>query len=349
VSEFSLIELAEGKGKGLMNSLKQEHVLVTGAGGFIGSHLVEALVPVCSKVTALIHYDSRSDWGNLEFLPKEILDSVEVVGGDVTDPFFVQQLVRGKNLVFHLAALIAIPFSYLAPSAYFRTNVEGTLNILEACRRSDVRRLICTSTSECYGTARTVPIDESHPLQAQSPYSASKISADKAAESYYCSFNLPVVTVRPFNTYGPRQSSRAVIPTIITQTLSDSPVVRLGSLSPRRDLTYVTDTVSGFIAAAVSENPVHGEVVNLGVGQSISIGELVEKVFTLTGIRKEIRCEDERVRPEKSEVMQLLSDNRKAQALLDWKPVMELEQGLLQTIRFIQEHAEFYKVEQYTI
>ncbi len=329
-------------------SLSQSHVLVTGAGGFIASHLVEALVPLCGKVTALIHYDARPHWSNLEFLPRETLDAVEVLAGDVTDPHFMRQAVRGRDVVFHLAALIAIPYSYVAPTAYFQTNVLGTLNILEACRQEGVARMIHTSTSECYGTARTVPISEDHPLQAQSPYSASKISADKAVESYCLSFDFPGVIIRPFNTYGPRQSARAIIPTIVTQMLSAAPCVRLGSLTPTRDLTYVSDTVAGFIAAATADG-VEGETINLGVGKTIAIGDLARKISELTGIQKEIVSEEQRVRPEKSEVMQLLSDNRKARELLRWNPQVELDDGLRKVIKFIQEHSDFYKSGHYTV
>jgi len=329
-------------------SLSQSHVLVTGAGGFIASHLVETLVPLCGRVTALIHYDARPHWSNLEFLPRETLKAVDVLAGDITDPHFMRQAIRGRDVVFHLAALIAIPYSYTAPAAYFQTNVLGTLNILEACRHEGASRLIHTSTSECYGTARTVPISEDHPLQAQSPYSASKISADKAVESYCLSFGFPGVIIRPFNTYGPRQSARAIIPTIVSQLLSGAPQVRLGSLTPTRDLTYVSDTVAGFIAAATAEG-VEGETINLGVGKTIAIGDLAHKISDLAGIRKEIVCEDQRVRPEKSEVMQLLSDNRKARELLDWTPRVELDEGLRRVIEFIREHRDFYKSEHYTV
>ncbi|MFB3788242.1 MAG: GDP-mannose 4,6-dehydratase [bacterium] len=329
-------------------SLSQSHVLVTGAGGFIASHLVEALVPLCGRVTALIHYDARPHWSNLEFLPREILDAVDVMAGDVTDPHFMRQAIHGQDTVFHLAALIAIPYSYTAPAAYFQTNVLGTLNILEACRHEGVSRMIHTSTSECYGTARTIPISEDHPLQAQSPYSASKISADKAVESYCRSFEFPGVILRPFNTYGPRQSARAIVPTIVSQLLSGAPQVRLGSLTPTRDLTYVSDTVSGFIAAATAEG-VEGETINLGVGKTISIGDLARKVSDMAGIHKDIVCEEQRVRPEKSEVMQLLSDNRKARELLRWRPRVELDEGLRNVIEFIREHGDFYKSEHYTV
>lgn len=331
-----------------MKPLEQSKILITGAGGFIGSHLTERLAERCPEVTALLHYDSRPHWGNLEYLPEQVKETIEVVAGDITDPHFMRYIIQGKDYVFHLAALIAIPFSYVAPAAYFQTNVLGTLNILEACRQEGVSRLLCTSTSECYGTARTVPISEEHPLQAQSPYSASKIGADKAVESFYLSFDLPVVTVRPFNTYGPRQSARAVLPTIITQVLSDADEIRLGSLDPKRDLTYATDTCDGFIAAA-STDGIDGETVNLGVGQTISIGDLVERIFKLTGIQKKVVCDQSRIRPEKSEVMQLISDNSKAKRIMNWEPKVDLDTGLLKMIEFIRQNPEFYKVGQYTL
>ncbi|MBN2325900.1 MAG: GDP-mannose 4,6-dehydratase [Candidatus Omnitrophica bacterium] len=331
-----------------MKPLAESKILVTGAGGFIGSHLAEKLASLSPGVTALIHYDSRPHWGNLEYAPGGVKRSLNVEAGDITDPHFMRHIVQDKDIVFHLAALIAIPYSYVAPSAYFHTNVLGTLNLLEACRRENVARLICTSTSECYGTALTVPISEEHPLQAQSPYSASKIGADKAVESYYRSFDLPVVTIRPFNTYGARQSARAIIPTIVTQALSDSHTIRLGSLTPKRDLTYVSDTVDGFIAAAEAGG-IEGETINLGVGSTISIGGLAEKIIQLTGVQKEIVCDQNRIRPEKSEVMHLISDNRKARDLMNWSPKIDLDAGLAKVIEFIQANPDFYKADQYTL
>lgn len=331
-----------------MNDLSQAHVLVTGAGGFIGSHLVEALGPLCGRVTAMIHYDARPHWSNLEYLDESLLDQIEVTAGDVTDPHFVRNVVKGKTRVFHLAALISIPYSYSAPSAYFQTNVQGAVNVAEACLREGVQRLVHTSTSECYGTALRTPIDEDHPLQAQSPYSASKIGADKVIESYCCSFDLPAVTVRPFNTYGPRQSARAVIPAIIKQALSDSPTVKLGSLTPRRDLTYASDTAAGFIAAATAPG-VEGETINLGVGKSITIGELAQAIFDAAGVEKEIVSEKKRVRPDKSEVMELLSDNSKAKDLLHWSPQISLRDGLKKSIEFVREHPEFHDVNRFVL
>ncbi len=331
-----------------MQGLQNKRVLVTGAGGFIGSHVVEALVPICEQVTAMIHYDSRPDWGNLEFLPADYKSAILVESGDVTDPFFVQRMAAKQDVILHLAALISIPHSYRGPDTFFRTNVLGTVNVLEAARFCDVERVVVTSTSETYGTAQTVPMNESHPLQAQSPYSASKIGADKAAESYYCSFELPVVILRPFNTYGPRQSARAVIPTIISQAVSDKPDIYLGALSPVRDLTYVSDTVRGFLAAATAENAI-GETINLGVGKGVTIGELAEKLLQILGSDKLIRSEEQRIRPEKSEVMELISDNSNAKKLLGWSPLVSLEEGLHHTVEFIRQHSNIYKTERYTV
>ncbi len=328
--------------------LKNKTVVVTGAGGFIGSHVVEELIPLCGKVTALIHYDSRSDWGNLESLPKEKLDSIEVTGGDVTDSGFVLRLLKGKDVVFHLAALIAIPYSYHAPQSYFQTNVIGTINILEACREHALERLVAVSTSECYGTAQYTPIDEAHPLQAQSPYAASKIGADKAVESYCKSFGLPAVTIRPFNTYGPRQSARAVIPTIITQALSDEADIKLGALSPVRDFTYVKDTAYGMIAGACAEKVI-GETINLGVGEGISIGDLADEIQSITGTTKPVAADNERVRPSASEVMTLVSCNNKAKELMQWQPKYSLREGLQETLEFVKESIANYKTGRYTI
>lgn len=321
-------------------------VLVTGAGGFIGSHLVEALVARGAEVTAMVHYDARPDLSNLEMASTPVRSKIKVISGNIEDPFFVSSAVAGQDIVFHLAALIAIPYSYVAPASYVRTNVEGTLNVLEAARTHKVARVVHTSTSETYGTALYTPIDEKHPLQGQSPYSASKIGADKLAESYYLSFGLPVATIRPFNTFGPRQSARAVIPTIISQALSSAPVVKLGSLSPLRDLNYVADTVEGFIAVAESDQAL-GEVINVGSGKAISIGDLATLILRLAGVNKEIVCEAERTRPEKSEVMTLLADARKAEALTGWKPRVGLEQGLLETIAFIRNHADRFRADVY--
>jgi NAD dependent epimerase/dehydratase len=316
-------------------------VLVTGAGGFIGSHLVEALVRAGASVTAMIRYSSSSSYGNLEFADPEIRRQVRVVAGTVDDSDFVFSVVQHADVVLHLAALIAIPYSYAAPRSYVRTNVEGTLNVLEAARRCGVRRVVHTSTSEVYGTALRVPIDEDHPLQGQSPYSASKIGADKIAESYYRSFEANVVTLRPFNTYGPRQSARAFIPTVISQALT-LPEIRLGSLSPERDLTFVEDTVAGFLAAATADS-VEGETINLGVGTTQSIGAVTRRILELMGVDKPIVTDAERIRPEKSEVMKLISDNRKAARLLGWRPMVGLDAGLQKTIDFVRAHPDVYR------
>lgn len=322
-------------------------VLVTGAGGFIGSHLVERLVILGARVRALVRYNSRNDWGLLELLPEAVKKEIEVVTGDITDPFSTAAAVSGCEVIFHLAALIAIPYSYLAPAQYVAVNCQGTLNLLEAARRQGVARFIQTSTSETYGTARYTPIDENHPLQGQSPYAASKIGADKLAESYYLSFGLPVATIRPFNTYGPRQSARAVIPTIITQALT-SPVIRLGNLSPLRDLNYVSDTIAGFLKVAEHEAAV-GEVINVGSGKAVSIGELANKILALLGMDKPIETEAIRVRPESSEVMTLLCDNAKAWELLGWRPQVSLEEGLQRTIAYIKDHLDRYKAGIYNV
>ncbi|MGI8820640.1 MAG: GDP-mannose 4,6-dehydratase [Chthoniobacterales bacterium] len=321
-------------------------VLVTGAGGFIGSHLTEALVDLGAEVTAMIRYTSRSDWGNLEFLPPEKKAALQVVAGMVEDPHFVAAQVKGKDVVFHLAALIAIPYSYVAPQSYVRTNVEGTANILAAVRDHDVARLIHTSTSEAYGTARYTPIDEAHPLQPQSPYSASKIAADMLAESFYRSFGTPVAIARPFNTYGPRQSARAVIPTIISQALSDAPKIRLGSLTPVRDLNFVKDTVRAFILMAESDK-VLGKVVNFGAGRGIAIGDLAEKILRLIGASKPVEHDEDRVRPALSEVHELIADNSTARELLGWQPQGSLTEGLTETIAFVRAHPHLFKAGDY--
>jgi NAD dependent epimerase/dehydratase len=322
-------------------------VLVTGAGGFIGSHLVEVLVREGYEVRAFVHYNSNSNWYNLEKLPKDVLDSVETLAGDVGDAFAVDEAVKGCETVFHLAALIGIPYSYVAPAAYVTTNVVGTLNVLQACRRHGTARLIHTSTSETYGTAQYVPIDEKHPLVGQSPYSATKIAADKLCESFWLSFELPVCVVRPFNTYGPRQSMRAIIPTIIVQALSGGEL-RLGNLDPVRDLTYAQDTARGFLAASRSEK-VLGEVVNLGVGDGPSIRELVKRIGGLLRRELVVKQDPTRVRPSGSEVMRLISDNRKARQLMNWAPTVDLDQGLSATIEYIQAHLEEYKAGIYAV
>lgn len=329
----------------MKDPLKGKNVLVTGAGGFIGSHLVEALVGCGADVRAFVRYNSRGDGGLLRELDGSVLRNVEVIAGDLRDEDAVRKAVKGCQIVFHLGALISIPYSYYHPMEVASTNITGTLNVLQACRDLGAERIVHTSTSEVYGTARITPINEEHPLQGQSPYSASKIGADKLAESYYCAFNLPVITVRPFNTYGPRQSARAVIPTIITQALVQD-VVNLGNLNTTRDFTFVTDTVSGFLQAAVSNEGL-GETFNLGTGREIRIGDLAEKVINMVGRKVKIRVDNERLRPDKSEVMQLISDNKKAKNLLKWTPRISLEEGLQKTIDWISGHIDHYKVGRY--
>jgi len=326
---------------------KNCEVLVTGAGGFIGSYLVEALAREGARVTAFLHYNARGDPGLLRYADPALLETVQCYFGDLRDFQAVQRAMTGAQMVFHLGALIGIPYSYLHPVDVVQTNVLGTLNILLAARELQVARVIHTSTSEVYGTAFYTPIDERHPLQGQSPYSASKIGADKLAESFHLSYNLPVTTVRPFNTYGPRQSMRAVIPTIITQLLAGDHLT-LGALNPKRDFTYVTDTVSGFLAAATSEATL-GEVVNLGSGEEISIGELVALIARLIGRDVSVDLDAARLRPEKSEVQQLLSDTRKMQRLTGWRPAMPLAQGLQQTLDWIAAHFALYQERRYAV
>ena len=329
-------------------NLKNSKILVTGAGGFIGSHLTEALVERGCNVRALVHYNSRGSWGLLDLLPKSIQREIEIVQGDVRDPFSSAKAASACGTIFHLAALIAIPYSYIAPAEYVATNVIGTLNMLEAARNSGAVRFIHTSTSEVYGTARYVPIDENHPLQGQSPYSASKISADKIAESYYRSFELPVVTVRPFNAFGPRQSARAIIPTVISQALYRDKI-EVGSLDPVRDLTFVKDTVQGFIKAAEADNTV-GETINIGMGHGYSIGELITSIKKLLNKADlPVIQDNKRMRPSKSEVMQLICQNQKARESFGWSPVFTLEEGLREVIAFIQSHPDLYRPEIYTV
>ena len=324
-----------------------KRVLVTGAGGFIGSHLTERLVKEGAKVRAFVHYNSRNDWGLLELLPKDILKEIEVFSGDIQDPFAVHKAVKGCEIVFHLASLIAIPYSYIAPQSFVSTNVLGAVNVMEACLKEGIERVIHTSTSEVYGTALYIPIDEKHPLQGQSPYSASKIGADKIAESYYLSFNLPVAIIRPFNTYGPRQSARAIIPNIITQLLTHN-CIKLGNLSPTRDLNYVEDVVEGFLKMA-NASKVIGEVVNIGSGKEISIRDLAHKIMQIIGKEVPIITEEIRKRPEKSEVRRLLADNSKARKILGWKPRFSLEEGLKRTITWIEKHMDKYKPSIYNL
>ena len=323
-------------------------ILVTGAGGFIGSHLTEELVRQGEEVRALVRYNSRDERGLLEDLPKDIQNQIEVIPGDLKDPDGVKKALKGCSKVFHLGALIAIPYSYIHPFDFIQTNVVGTAHLLNAClEEGTLERVIHTSTSEVYGTAQYIPIDEKHPLQAQSPYAASKIAADKLAESYYLSFGLPIATIRPFNTFGPRQSLRAIIPTIVSQAIHDKKI-RLGNTRPRRDFLFVKDTVRGFIQFGKCEGAV-GKVVNIGTGTDISIEELVMKILGLMGKQGKIEVEDRRIRPEKSEVMQLLSDTRLAQKLFQWAPRYTLEDGLKETIEWYQKNLSRFKVGNYPL
>ncbi|HHV30196.1 NAD-dependent 4,6-dehydratase LegB [Acetivibrio mesophilus] len=323
-------------------------ILVTGADGFIGSHLTEELVTQGYKVKAFVYYNSFNSWGWLDTLPKEIMKEIEVFTGDIRDPNGVREAMKGMDKVFHLAALIAIPFSYHSPDAYVDTNIKGTLNVLQAARILDTSRLFITSTSEVYGTAQYVPIDEHHPYQGQSPYSATKIGADRLAEAFYRSFNIPITIVRPFNTYGPRQSARAVIPTIITQLLSGKEEIKLGSLTPTRDFNYVKDTVNGFIEISKTDKTI-GEEINIATQQEISIGDLAEELIRQINPKAKIVCDKQRLRPEKSEVNRLLGSNEKLKKLTNWKQNYTLEQGLAETIEFIRCNSDKYKTDLYNI
>jgi NDP-hexose 4,6-dehydratase len=327
-------------------------VAVTGADGFIGSHLVETFVASGYRVRALVQYNSFGSWGWLENVDPEVMENVEVIAGDVRDRDSVASLMAGAEIVCHLAALIAIPYSYQAPWSYLETNASGTLNVLEAAREYGTSRVIATSTSEVYGTAQYVPMDESHPLHAQSPYSASKIAADKLVESYHLSFNLPVVTLRPFNTYGPRQSARAVIPTVISQLAAGKREISLGSLTPTRDFTFVHDTAAAFLA--VCEAPLEqvvGQTFNAGSGNEIAVGDLAQLIAELMGVSIEINCEEQRRRPENSEVDRLFSDSSAISRAASWKPSHSLSEGLQKTIEWFQDPRNLarYKVDQYNV
>ncbi len=330
-----------------IGSWRDLRVAVTGAGGFVGSHLATRLVEEGARVKALVHYNSRNDWGHLRSLPTQVVGKLEVLAGDIREPRAVRELVDGAEVVFHLAALIGIPYSYTSPTDVVQTNVLGTLNVLEAVRDARTPRVVITSTSEVYGTAIYGPIDEVHPLQGQSPYSASKIGSDKLGECYYRSFGVPVVTVRPFNTFGPRQSTRAVIPTIITQALTCDRI-RLGSLEPKRDFTFVRDTVDGFVRCAATPACV-GEVVNLGTGVEVSVGRVVELVQSILGRSLPVEQDDVRLRPAKSEVMRLLCNHEKASRLTGWEPKHTLESGLTETIEWISKHLDQYQSRAYAI
>lgn len=324
---------------------REQRVLVTGGGGFIGSHLTERLAREGARVRVLTPYNSL---GSVEWLDESpVLDDIEVVLGDVRDRDSVNRVMDGIDIVFHLAALIAVPYSYQAPISYVRTNVEGTLNVMHAARSNGVEKVVHTSTSETYGTAQYVPIDESHLLQGQSPYAATKIGADKMAEAFHRSYGLPVVTVRPFNTYGPRQSARAVIPTIIAQCL-DGKRLKLGSLRPTRDFTYVEDTVTGFLLAAEKDDAV-GMTVNLGSGMEISIGDLATKIIGITGANVSVESDDERVRPADSEVERLVAGRSLACDLLGWEPSTVLDDGLTKTIEWMRDNLDRYRPETYTV
>lgn len=323
-----------------------KQVLVTGAGGFIGSHLTERLVALGAKTRAMVHYNALGSAGWLG--SGSVAGELEVIAGDITDRDSVTRAAENCEVVFHLAALIAIPYSYCAPESYVRTNVLGTLNVLQAAREHRIERVVHTSTSEVYGTACYVPIDEKHPLQGQSPYSASKIGADKIAEAFQLSFSVPVVTVRPFNTFGPRQSARAVIPTVISQCLAGRQTIRLGSLRPTRDMNYVANTVEGFLAAAAEPTAV-GRTINLGSNREIAIGDLAQLIIQLTGTSATIESDSVRLRPENSEVDRLLADNRLAGEILGWKPMVSLEDGLEKTIAWMRDNLDRYRPETYAV
>lgn len=325
-----------------------KRVLVTGADGFIGSHLVESLIENNYDVRAFTMYNSFNTWGWLDTFSKEKLKQIEIFSGDIRDPNGVKEALKGMEGVFHLAALIAIPFSYYSPDSYVETNIKGTLNILQAARELKTERVLITSTSEVYGTAKYVPIDEKHPFQGQSPYSATKIGADRLAESFFKSFGLPVSIVRPFNTYGPRQSARAVIPTIISQLLKGEEKIKLGALTPTRDFNYVKDTVAGFIAIAESEKTI-GEEINIATQQEISIGDLAQEIINQINPKAQIICDEQRLRPEKSEVNRLLGSNEKIKHLTDWKPQYTFQQGISETILWTKDNLCRYKVDLYNI
>ena len=331
----------------MAKTITTTRALVTGAGGFIGSHLVEALLQRSYHVTAFVHYNSRNHWGWLEKHHRQPPPNLRVVLGDVTDSSLVRRALDGCDAVFHLAALIAIPYSYQAPASYIQTNVLGALNLAQAALEQKVKRFVHTSTSEVYGSARYTPVDEEHPLQGQSPYSASKIAADKLIESFVCSYDLPAVTVRPFNTYGPRQSARAIIPGIIAQALSKKSV-KIGSLKPVRDFTFVTDTVEGFIRAAETKDVV-GKVFNLGTGDAVSIRDLAQSIFKLLKVKPNIATDHNRVRPAASEVQRLISNNSRAVKSLNWRPTVSLEEGLQRTIEWMRQHPELYHPEEYAV
>ncbi len=331
------------------NAWSGRKVLVTGAGGFIGSHLTEALVRAGAEVRAFARYNSRADAGMLGLLPDDVQSRFEIHFGDITDPWSVAHAVEGVDVVFHLAALIAIPYSYVAPASYVETNVRGTLNVLEAGKRAGVSRIVHTSTSETYGTAIYTPIDEKHPLQGQSPYSASKTGADQLAESYFRSFELPVAIIRPFNTYGPRQSARAVIPTIASQALAGRPRIQLGRLDPVRDMCFVRDTVAGFMAIAGADACL-GKITNVGTGRGLTIGEIANVILEVCDRKDmEITADAARLRPDASEVFELICDASMARERCGWTAKVAIEEGLREVVEFIRTHPELYRPEQYTL
>jgi dTDP-glucose 4,6-dehydratase len=327
------------------NFWQKKQVLVTGAGGFIGSHLVERLVDGGANVRVFVRYNSRGDPGLLRLIPSVSYEKLQKISGDLRDAQAVESAVLGCDYVFHLGALISIPYSYVHSYEVSETNFISTLNVLTACRKSRITRLIHTSTSEVYGTAQYTPIDEKHPLQGQSPYSASKIGADKLAESFHCAYGLPVVTIRPFNTFGPRQSARAVIPTIITQALTCDEL-HVGNLETTRDFTYIDDTVNGFLCAAEAEN-VNGMTINLGTGYEIKIGDLVQMIISKIGKKIRIVVDQQRLRPQESEVYRLISDNRLARRTISWFPETNLDAGLEKTIAWIRDHLDLYSIGSY--
>lgn len=323
-----------------------KNILVTGAGGFIGSHLVELLADKGFNVKAFVHYNSWSKWGWLDY--SKVKNNVEIITGDIRDFDSVFAAMHGCDTVFHLAALIGIPYSYVSPQAYIKTNIDGTYNVLQASRQLGIEKIMVTSTSETYGTAQYVPIDEKHPMVGQSPYSATKIGADQLAISYYKSFDLPVKIVRPFNTYGPRQSARAIIPTVISQILSGKEQLKLGNLTPTRDLTFVKDTANGFYEIAEAEG-LFGEITNIGMSEEITIGDLVQLIADLVGTKVEIISDEQRIRPDRSEVERLFCDNQKIISNTSWKPVYNLKKGLQETIEWIQENQSFFKSDIYNV
>lgn len=325
-----------------------KNILITGADGFIGSHLTEELVKKGYQVRAFVYYNSFNNWGWLDTISKETLDKIEIFSGDIRDPNGVREAMKDIDIVYHLAALIAIPYSYHSPDMYVDTNIKGTLNVLQAARDFKTSRVIVTSTSEVYGTAQYIPIDEKHPFQGQSPYSATKIGADRLAESFYRSFNLPITIVRPFNTYGPRQSARAVIPTIISQLLAGKEEIKLGALSPTRDFNFVKDTVDGFIAIAESDKTI-GEEINIATQKEISIGDLAKELIKQINPNAKIDSDDQRLRPKMSEVNRLLGSNEKIMQLTEWYPKYTLLEGLAETIEFMKDNLDKYKTDIYNV